>query len=117
MPISLKLQRQDATGVIYADLADPNMTVRFRNTAATKSLNGVPVQNYATEIIYNDDNAVTVSGVAAQDAVSVRIRVSATKESAARVKNILISAAAQLDEWADEGVFVGFQPTTTPVIL
>jgi len=114
---ALKLLRQDATGVSYADLADPNMTVRFRNAAATKSLNGVPVQNFTTEVIYNDDNAVVVAGVNAQDAVSVRLRVSATKESAVRVKNILLSMAAQVDDWADEGVFVGFQPTSVPVIL
>jgi hypothetical protein len=60
---------------------------------------------------------VTVAGVAANDAVSVRLRVSATKESAARVKNILLSMAAQVDAWADEGVFIGFPPTTTPSLL
>lgn len=117
MPTSLKLQRQDATGVTYAALTDPDLIVRFRNASAKKSLNGVPVENYTTEIIMTDDNPVVVSGVNAQDAVSVRIRVSATKESAARVKNLLLSAAAQAGVWADEGVFVGFQPTTTPVIL
>lgn len=115
--MSLKLLRSDATGVTYADPTDPNMSVRFRNAATTKSLSGVPVQNYATEIIYNDDFAITVSGVNAQDAISVRLRVSATKESAARVKKILTSMAAQLDEWADEAVFVGFNPDTVPVIL
>lgn len=115
--MSLKLQRQNADGVTYADPVDPNMTVRFRNSATVKSLSGVPVENYATEIIYNDDNAITVSGVAAQDAVSIRLRVSATKESAVRVKQILTSMAAQLDEWADEAVFVGFQPESIPVIL
>lgn len=117
MPTSLKLQRQDANGVSYADLTDPDLTVKIRNAVARKSLSGVPVDNYTTEVVYNDNNAVVVAGVNAQDAVSVRLRVSATKESAVRVKNILLSMAAQVGAWSDEGVFLGFQPETVPVIL
>jgi hypothetical protein len=117
MPTSLKLQRQDATGVTYAALTDPDLTVKFRQSSAKKSLNSVPVENYTSEIIYNDDNPVVVAGVNANDAVSVRVRVSATKESAARVKNILLSMAAQVGAWSDEGVFIGFQPTTPPSLL
>lgn len=113
---TLKVLRHDATGVIYSDPSDPNLTVRFRSTSTTKNLNGIPVGNYATEIIYNDDNPITVAAVAAQDAVSVRLRVSATKESAARVKEILLSMAAQVGTWADQGVLIGFEPTSAPVI-
>lgn len=113
---TLKVLRHDATGVIYADPSDPNLTVRFRSASQTKSLNAIPVSNYKTEVIYNDDNPIVIAAVNAQDAVSVRLSVSATKESAARVKEILLSMAAQVGTWADQGVFVGFEPTNAPVI-
>jgi hypothetical protein len=113
---TLKVLRHNADGVTYADPADPNLTVRLRSSSATKSLNSIPVSNYVTEIIYNDDNPITVSAVNAQDAVSVRLRTSATKESAVRLKEILLSMAAQVGTWSDQGVFVGFEPSTAPVI-
>lgn len=110
-----KLLRVEPTGVVYADPAKPDFTVRFRNNSATKSLGGVPVKNYVTEIIINDDNVVTIAGLPQKDALSVRIRASGTAESKARLKAILVSTASQLDEWSDEGVFTGFQPVTVPV--
>lgn len=113
---TLKVLSQDASGVTYADPSDRNCTVRFKSTTSKKSLNGVPTENYATEIIYNDDVGVVVAGVNASDALSVRLRTSGAAASAARLKEILLSMASQLDNWETEGVFVGFPPVTAPVI-
>ena len=113
---TLKVLRQEQTGVVYADPSDPNLTVRFRNTTSNKTLNGVQTKNYLTEIIVNDDNSVTVGGVAAQDALSVRVRVSGTNESQTRIGAILTALGNQLATWHGEKVFVGFNPTTAPVI-
>lgn len=113
---TLKLLSTDATGVTYADPSDRNCTVRFKSNSASKSLNGVPVANYGTEIIINDGVDVSVGGVAAVDALSVRIRASGTAESGPRLRVILLALAAQLGQWETEGVFVGFPPATAPVI-
>lgn len=113
---TLQLLRQENNGVVYADPAKPDMTVRFRNTSSNKTLNNVNVKNYLTEIIYNDGNPVTVSGVAATDAISVRLRVSGTVESATRIAVLLHALADQINTWQGETVFSGFNPTTAPVI-
>lgn len=113
---TLKVQRLENTGVVYADPSDLNVSVRFRHSVGQKSINGVPVSNHVTEVIYNDDNNVTVGGVNAIDAVSVRLRVSGAAESKARIRELLLAMAAQVDNWDDESVFQGFNPTTAPVI-
>jgi len=112
---TLTLLRQEPTGVVYADTAKPDFTVRFRNTQAQKTLNGVNTKNYLTEIIYNDGNAVTIGGVAATDAISVRLRVSGTVESAARLTVLLHSLADQIQTWDSQKVMQGFPPTSAPV--
>lgn len=111
--MALKIQKIEQNGVVYADPADPGLSVRFKQTEQGKSLNGVPVSNHVTEIIVNDDNAITVSGKDAIDAISIRLRVSASAQSKARVKALLGVLAAS-DVWADEDVFGGFRPTTPP---
>lgn len=114
---TLQVLRQENNGVVYADPAKPDMTVRFRNTVAAKTLNGVSVKNYRTEIIYNDNNSVTVGdGVSALDAVSIRLSVSGALESETRVEEILAALAAQINTWAGQNVFKGFNPTSAPVI-
>lgn len=113
---TLQVLRQENSGVIYADPAKPDLTVRFRNTSSNKTLNNVNVKNYLTEIIVNDGNPVTVSGVSATDAVSVRLRVSGAVESAARIAVLLHALAEQVDTWQSEAVFSGFNPSTAPVI-
>lgn len=114
---TLQLLRAENTGVVYADPAKPDMTVRFRNTTSQKTLNGVTVQNRLTEIIYNDNNPVVpAEGVNAQEAISVRIRVSGSSLSAARITEIIGSMAAQIETWDSQNIFVGFNPTTAPVI-
>lgn len=113
-PLSLK--RSEQNGVLYADPVAPDLTVRFRNTTQQKTLNGVNVTNYMCEIIANDNNAVTIDGVAAVDALSVRIRVSGTAESATQLGVILNALAAKIPSWVSEHVFQGFNPTTVPAI-
>lgn len=112
--MALKIQKIEQTGVVYADPADPGLSVRFKQTEQGKSLNGVPVANHVTEVIVNDDNAVTVSGISAIDAISVRLRVSASAHSKTRVKSLLVALAADVDNWSDEDVFSGFRPVTVP---
>jgi len=115
--ITLSLLRTENNGVVYADPAKPTKTVRFRNTQTNKTLNGVNTKNYLTEIIVNDQNPVTLAGsVTANDAVSVRIRVSGCAESEAAITAILAALADKLDNWSAEHVFVGFSPTTAPVV-
>lgn len=113
---NLSLLRQETTGVVYADPAKPDYTVRFRNTNANKTLNGVNTKNYISELIYNDNVTVTVGGVSAKDAASVRLRVSATAESKARISAILTTLAAQVMTWDGQSVFQGFNPTTAPTV-
>lgn len=115
--MAFKVQKTEPTGVVYADTSKPDTTIRFKGTTTPKSLNGVSSTNYVQEIIYNDLNAVTVGGVSAKDPVSVRIRTSGAIESKARLKQLLLSAAAQLDDWVNEDVFSGFPPVTVPVLV
>lgn len=112
--MALKIQKIEATGVVYADPSDPGLSIRFKQSEQGKTLSGVTVANHVTEIIVNDDNAITVSGVAAVDAVSLRLRVSGSTYSKARIKALLVALASDLDNWSDEDVFGGFRPTTIP---
>lgn len=114
--VTLSVKSQDNSGVTYADPAKPDTTIRFRSSSVGKVLNGQSVPNLSTEIIVNDNNSVTIGGVAAQDALSVRVRVSGTLESKTRLRNILTSLAAQLGTWETENVMQGFRPSTAPVI-
>lgn len=112
---NLQLYSQQPNGVTYADSSDPDFTVRFKTTTSGKSLNGVQTTNYATEIIANDSHPVSINGVAAVDALSVRIRASGSIQSMSRLADILSGLAAKVPSWSSENVFVGFQPTTPPI--
>lgn len=110
-----QLLSHDATGVTFADPIEPDFTVRFKTTRNTKSLNGVSVDNYLHEIIVNDTNPVTIGNTSANDALSVRVRISGSVNSQARLKEIVKSLAGQLPSWADENAMVGFEPVTLPI--
>lgn len=114
--ITLSVKQTDNNGITYADPAKPDCTCRFRSTTVQKVLNGVPVANQAVEVIVNDNNSVTVGGVAAIDALSIRLRVSGTVASKARLRDLVTSLAAQVATWDTENVFQGFRPSTAPVI-
>jgi len=116
MSVTLSVKTQDSAGVTYADPAKPDMTIRFRSSNANKTLSGVTVPNYSTEIIVNDNNTVTVGGVSALDALSIRVRVSGCLASKTRLRQLLTSIAAQLGTWETENVMQGFRPGTAPVI-
>lgn len=113
--MATKIQKIENTGVVYADPSDPGLSVRFKQTDQGKSLSGVPVTNHVTEIIINDDNTVAIGGQNAIDAVSVRIRVSGTAHSKARIRQLL-AIAAQSQQWSDEDVFQGYRPVTAPIV-
>lgn len=113
--MAIKIQKIENNGVVYADPADPGLSIRFKQTSQGKSLNGVPVENHVTEIIINDDNQISVAGSNAIDAISVRLRVSGSAQSKARVK-ALLGVLASTNVWADEDVFSGFRPVTPPSI-
>lgn len=108
---------RDAFGVTYANPTDPDFRVRFKTTSSQKSLNGVSVMNFVTEIIVNDNVPVTLGNTSANDPVAVRIRVSGSLASAARRDAILKSIAAQLGTWTNENVFAGFEPATAPNVV
>lgn len=113
--MALQLYRNESSGVIYADPAEPDYTVRFKFSSSPKSLNGVAAVNHVSEIICTDNNDVTIAGVNAVDAVSVRVRISGAHESKARKVQIVNALVGQLLTWAnDEGVLAGFPPTTVP---
>lgn len=114
--VTLSVKSQDNAGVTYADPAKPDCSVRFRFSNSVKQLNGVSVPNYATEIIVNDNNAITIGSVSAQDALSVRCRISGTLLSKARLRDLLTSIAAQVGQWETENVMQGFRPSTAPAI-
>lgn len=109
-----QLYSRDANGVTFADPTDPDYTVRFKNTQTRKNLGGTSVANYVEEIVLNDLVPVTIGNITANDSVSVRLRISGSDKSHARIKLILKSLAAQLPAWADGNVALGFEPSTPP---
>lgn len=111
---NLQLYSQQPNGVTYADPLDPDFTVRFKTNSSGKSLNGVQTVNYATEIIVNDTHGITINGIGANDALSVRVRTSGSIGSMDRLAVMLGAIASQLPTWCNENVLVGFQPTTVP---
>lgn len=113
--MALQKLRSDATGITYALPSDPDYVVRFKNSSQVKSLSGLSVQNNVTEIIINDLNNVTAGTLSVPEALSVRLKVSGSSLNSARKKAILIALAAQIEDWADEHVFEGFEPQTPPV--
>lgn len=109
-----QLYSRGANGLTFADPTDPNYTMRFKSTQSRKNLNGQQVVNFVEDIIVNDLVPVTLGTGSANDSVSVRLRVSGSAESHARVKAIVKSLAAQLPAWADSNVLLGFEPSEAP---
>lgn len=109
-----KIKTRDAYGVTYSAPTDPELSVRFKTNVSTKSIGGVTLQNYLSELIINDLNEVAVGGSTANDPVSVRLRISGALESRARVAEMLAELALHLNTWESEDVFIGFEPNTAP---
>lgn len=112
---TLKFQKSENTGVIYAAPSDLGLSVRFKQTQQPKTLNKIPVENHVTEIIYNDDNSVTLGAIDAVDAISLRVRISGTAHSRERLAALADSLCADLPNWIrNEYVAGGYRPTTPP---
>lgn len=110
-----QLYGRNANGVVFASPEAPGFSVRFKTSKAPKRLDTLKTNNCATEIIINDRNTVTKDSATADDAVSVRIRISGSELSHARLQEILTGVSAQLPQWASENVILGFEPKTLPV--
>lgn len=113
---SMKELRGDATGKTYADPTDPDSTCRFKQTSAKKSLDGHSVTNQVTEVIYNELNEITIGSSTVSDPISVRVKVSASHHSEARVKEIISAFSGDSATWSTDGVWVGFTPTNPPTV-
>lgn len=106
---------QDQNGVTFAKLNDVNASIRVKQTSAPKTLNGVRVSNFVTEIIAVDEVEVhPTSTVTATDLESLRIRFSSTAEGVDRLIAKLEGLTALAKVWKSEGVMIGFQPKTAP---
>lgn len=115
MSHELKLYSQQPNGVTFSDPSDPDYTVRFKTTSARKILDGQAAQNYITEITINDDHPVVIGAKTVVDTLSVRLRISGSLHSHDRLKEIVANLVSTVGDWANEDVFIGFQPTTLPV--
>lgn len=115
MSTNTKVYSRGNNGVLYADPANPGFTVRFKTSTTQKVIDGLRMDNYATEIIVNEAYIATVGSEQFSDPLSIRIRVSGAAVSMARLDEILASIATQIPTWSGEDVFLGFEPTTVPV--
>jgi hypothetical protein len=109
-----KIKTRDSFGVTYSAPTDPELTVRFKTAVSSKSIGGISLQNYLSEIIMNDLHTVTVGSSTANDPISVRLRISGALESRTRVAEMLTELASRIATWESEDVFIGFEPTTAP---
>lgn len=112
--MTMKVQKTENTGIVYAEPTDPDLSVRVKHQQSKKSLAGVAVTNQVTEIIWTDSNKVTLGVTEAQDAVSVRVRVSGALQSTDRKKALCAAMRTTLAKWESEDVLIGFNPTTVP---
>lgn len=111
---NLRLLTRQQNGVTYANPEDPNYQVRFKTSIGRKSISGITVDNYITEVIISDLNTVQIGTASINDALSVRIRVSGSGASRARLGKILDALAKDITKWNSEGVLAGFEPATVP---
>lgn len=110
----LKIRKTENNGVVYSNPSDLGLTVRFKQNDQMKKLDNLPVANYLTEIIVNDDFQIPLAEKKVIDAISIRVRVSGTHQSKARIKELLKMLGTKFETWADEDVFSGFRPQTPP---
>lgn len=110
-----KVYSRGTNGVLFADPANPGFTVRFKTSTTQKVIDGLRMDNYATEIIVNEAHLATIGTDQFSDPLSIRIRVSGAAVSMARLKEVLNSIALQLPTWGTEDVLLGFEPSSVPV--
>lgn len=113
--MAFKVIKVDQYGITYADPADPNKQVRFKTTSARKNVDGVSVTNYVSEIIINDESPLDGDcGSCANEAISVRLRVSGSMESRTAVESLINILTTNMTDFLSDNVFYGFQPTNPP---
>lgn len=112
-----QIQTRDAYGTTYADPTDVNFVVRFKHTSTRKALGTTTTENHVLDIIVNDlHDVVTGTNTTSADSLSVRVRISGSSKSDARLGKIIRQVAAQLPAWVeDDKVHLGFEPKTAPV--
>lgn len=117
-PADFQEKTRDAYGVTYASVANPDTTVRVKVNPSPKVLAGQSVKNYVSEIIFNENNDILIgtspNQVAAVDPLSVRIKVSGTNESMARLKEILTGLRISSPVWETDNYLIGFVPSVNP---
>lgn len=111
---NLKKLRADANSVTFADPLDPAFTIRFKTAQASKTIDGLRLSNFVTEIIANDSKPVTVGSKTVNEPVSVRVKSSSSPESMTRTAAILKQIASQIDQWVLENYLTGFEVVTLP---
>ena len=109
--MALQVLTRDNNGVTFSDPAHPEYTFRTKTTKSKKNLNGNSVDNYVTEIIINDSSNVSVGGTVVPDAVSIRLRLSGSGYSEARVNKILENLASYVPSIVSGHTFLGFDPS------
>lgn len=112
-----QIQTRDAYGTTYADPKDVNFTVRFKHTSTRKALGTTTTENHVLDIIVNDlHDVATGTNTTSADSLSVRIRISGSSKSDARLGAIVAQLAAQLPSWVKvDKVHLGFEAKTAPV--
>lgn len=110
--MTMKVITMDQYGVTYADSSDPDFQVRFKTTNGRKSIDGVSVQNFVTEVIVTDNNKVGDMN----EALSVRLRTSGSVENKARLYALIDVLADNLAALKSDDVFFGFRPTAAPTV-
>lgn len=106
-------------GIVYANPSDPDCQMRLHTETFRKSLNGVQVENKRTDLVYTDLNPVTLpgkNGDGANDALSVRVRISGSTLSDKRLKEMMRNVGNSLIAWAEQPVIMGFEPSESPDI-
>lgn len=110
-----QLYSHNANGIEYQDPASPGFKVRFKTSKTPKRLDNLRTNNVATEIIVNDVQTVSKDAATGDDPLSIRIRISGSELSHARLQEILAGLSKQLPIWSTENVILGFEPKTVPV--
>ena len=107
----LQVLTRDSNGITFSDPDHPQYTFRTKTSKTKKSLNGQNVDNYVTEIIINDTSPIALpGGTNVGDALSIRLRLSGSGYSEARVNSLLKNLAGYIPKFVTSHSFLGFEP-------
>lgn len=114
MSTNTKVYSRGSNGITYADPQHPGFTVRFKTSPTQKVVDGLRMDNFATEIILNEAYLATLGTAQFTDPLSIRVRVSGAAVSMTRLAELLTQLCGQIPTWCTEDVFLGFEPSTVP---